>query len=145
MSEFDPYQSSETTEISLADQLISEQNIWGTALGTFIGAFPGMLAYLLLLSFPMFAVVCYVVPGLSMGLFASFMGRGLTKIHRVVSALTGLVILLGIGYLLQLTSATIGLTLINCVIAAMLANRFLTREQADAVFDYQIGLTKLRK
>lgn len=139
MDSFDPYKSTETTEISLTQKLITEQNIFGTILGSLVGAVPGFIIYLWLLSFPLYALLGYFIPGLFIGLFAGFMGRGIDKIHRVISALVTLLAVIVVALLFDISKAAIGLSLINCIVAAFCSTRWLTREQEDAVFDYKIG------
>lgn len=138
-----PYLSSTSSELSLSDQLIAEQNLWGTVIGSFIGAIPGFLIYLMLLVlFPFYSVLAYFIPGLFIGFFAGFMGRGLTKLHRLIAALITLLCLFVLYLVFELKTMVLGLSLINCVLAAVLANRHLNREEEDAVFEYKIGLKR---
>ncbi|NVJ59140.1 MAG: hypothetical protein HWE27_02060 [Gammaproteobacteria bacterium] len=137
------YSSSDTSELPLSEQLISEQSIAGTILGSIIGAIPGFIIYLLLLVFfPFYGVLSYFIPGVFIGFFAGFMGRGLTKLHRLIAALITLSSLLILYFIFEFKTLVLGLSMINCVLAAMLANRRLNREQEDAVFEYKIGLKR---
>lgn len=140
--ELNPYVSSETTEIPLADQLIAEQNLFGTILGSIVGAIPGFIIYLLLIPYPFYAVIAYFLPGIFVGFFASFMGRGIDKIHRIIAAVITFIFLLVMFFWLELSGPGFGLSFINCVVAAFTANRWLNREQEDAVFEYKIGLKR---
>lgn len=140
----DPFKSSDTSDISLADLLISEQNIWGTALGTLIGFTSGFMLYAFFFPNPQnfFEVVAsYFIPGLSMGLFANFMGRGITVKHRLVVLGCGLILFIIADLILEGT-VSFGLMTANLMSAALISNRFLTREQSNAVFDYQIGIER---
>ncbi len=137
--ELNPYASSTTTEISLEQRLIAEQNLFATLLGSLVGAVPGFLIYLWLVNYPFYAMIAYFLPGLFIGFFAGFMGRGIDKRHRVMSALVTLGCVLFIGWLLELTSVALGLSFINCVVAALTSTRRLSREEDDALFNYKIG------
>lgn len=145
MDSFDPYKSTETTEIPLEQKLIAEQNIFGTILGSLVGAVPGFLIYLWLLSFPFYAVMGYFIPGLFIGLFAAFMGRGIDKVHRLASAAVTVIIASVIVIVFDTDSSIIALSLVNAVVAAFSATRWLSREQEDAIFDYKIGYRKTKK
>ena len=139
MKSSNPYQSSSTSELTLEQKLIAEQSLIGTVIGSVIGAVPGFTLYLLLAVFPFYALLGYFIPGLFIGLFAGFMGRGIDKIHRVISALVTLLAVIVVALLFDISKAAIGLSLINCIVAAFCSTRWLTREQEDAVFDYKIG------
>ncbi|WP_144392646.1 hypothetical protein [Pleionea sediminis] len=137
--DLNPYASSTTSELTLEQRLLSEQSLTGTILGSLAGAIPGLLIYFLLIPYPLFSFTVYFLPGLLIGFFAGFMGRGIDKIHRVVSASITLLCISIVSWLLDLPSAAIGLSFINCIIAALISVRRLTREEADALFNYKIG------
>lgn len=140
--ELNPYVSSETTEIPLADQLIAEQNLFGTILGSIVGAIPGFIIYLVLIPYPFYAVIAYFLPGVFVGFFASFMGRGIDKIHRIIAAAITFLFLLVMFFWFELSGPGFGLSFINCVVAGFTANRWLSRGQEDALFEYKIGLKR---
>jgi len=97
------------------------------------------------LSFPFYAVLGYFIPGLFIGLFAAFMGRGIDKVHRLASAAVTVIIASVIVIVFDTDSSIIALSLVNAVVAAFSATRWLSREQEDAVFDYKIGYCKTKK
>lgn len=137
-----PYESSDTTEISLEQQLISEESMLGTVVGAVIGAVPGFSAYLILIGIESFYYLAYIVPGIMVGMFARFMGRGIKKKHNLIAAIITFVGVITVHGIVFLPPGAEWLSLINVVLAGALSGRRLSRAQSDAVFDYKIGLKK---
>jgi len=139
---FDPYKTTDTVEIPLKDRLLAQQNLTATIVGSVIGVIPAILLYLFLLSFAFYSIFAYALPGVIVGLFASFIGRGIDRIHRFVAGAVMLGALLMATWWFRLDTSILLFSLVNVVLAVTFASRRLNREEEDALFDYKIGLDR---
>ena len=126
-----PYQAPSSEGVDLADQLLLNQNLLGTAVGTVSGLVPGLIVAALLAQYPF---VAFLIPGIAAGLLARFCGRGIEFKHALLCALLTFLVSAAFQYYLFQNLSSILVLIPSAIVAAYLSKRRLKRDESDAIY-----------
>ncbi len=134
---YQPPQSCDSQEPSLAQQLLQEQSMFGLIVGCLSAGIPSMLLYALLIAMYDLSVFAFVLPGILIGYTARFCGRGIHWHFRLVTGLITFTLLLSVNYILTFPSGLV-FSIPSVVLAMILCNRKLTREENAALIQHEV-------